>query len=378
MNVRRDENGAVAVIVALMSVALFVIASFAVDFGHAYTTKRQLSTAADSAALAAARYYATQSGNCTQLSNPLDPNYTSRMTVAKSTASQYLSDNIGGANLDDLTVSCSPDLKSLDVYFADSRSDTTALAGIAGVSKITTARSATAEVFVPSVGAGALPYMLCYSDIATLQLPGVQKLSYDKNTNACGYYGGNWYTVDCPEDSDNTDQKNLAKFCTDTITAFTTDPPNTYSHDTVAQASAHCDGQPYSGPEGCLRGNSGNIRGTTLLNFWDSILGDNVLMPVIYPGTVTGTGSKTNWPVVGFLAARICGYHWGPNNNQVSGTAVPDCKTTLTTSTGTSTDNYLLLAKSIYTSGGAALGHSGCAVGSPTCDGGNRAVSLIK
>jgi hypothetical protein len=49
-----QERGAVALIVAVLSVLLMVLAAFAVDAANAYAQNRQLSVAADAAALAAA------------------------------------------------------------------------------------------------------------------------------------------------------------------------------------------------------------------------------------------------------------------------------------------------------------------------------------
>ena len=50
---RNDDSGAIAVIVALACVALIGISALAVDVGYWYSTKRQMQTAADSGALAA-------------------------------------------------------------------------------------------------------------------------------------------------------------------------------------------------------------------------------------------------------------------------------------------------------------------------------------
>ena len=52
---RAPETGAIAIIVSLLMVALLIFAAFAVDIGNAYANSRQLSVAADAAAIAAAR-----------------------------------------------------------------------------------------------------------------------------------------------------------------------------------------------------------------------------------------------------------------------------------------------------------------------------------
>ena len=84
---RDDERGAVAIMTALLLVVLLVAAAFAVDAGNAYAQNRQLSVAADAAALAAAAkvgeqlppgdactsaFAASQSGLATQVANDLN------------------------------------------------------------------------------------------------------------------------------------------------------------------------------------------------------------------------------------------------------------------------------------------------------------------
>lgn len=62
----KHDSGAVAILTAILTVALLVMSAFTIDFGMAYATKRQLSTAADSASLAGAAIYKAQfTGACT-------------------------------------------------------------------------------------------------------------------------------------------------------------------------------------------------------------------------------------------------------------------------------------------------------------------------
>lgn len=59
----RDERGAVAILVTVLSVALFGVAALAVDLGHAWATKRVVQRQADVAALAAGSLLPATSGN---------------------------------------------------------------------------------------------------------------------------------------------------------------------------------------------------------------------------------------------------------------------------------------------------------------------------
>lgn len=61
----RDERGAVAIMVAVMAVMLFVVAALVVDLGLARDTKRQSQNAADASALAAGNVLYTTTATCT-------------------------------------------------------------------------------------------------------------------------------------------------------------------------------------------------------------------------------------------------------------------------------------------------------------------------
>jgi len=66
MSRRRDQRGAVAIILALLMVVLCIMAAFVLDFGRAYVNKLQAQTAADAAVLAAGRVLVREarSGDC--------------------------------------------------------------------------------------------------------------------------------------------------------------------------------------------------------------------------------------------------------------------------------------------------------------------------
>jgi Flp pilus assembly protein TadG len=57
---RKDEGGAVLVIVALSLIALFAMAVISIDVGGVYAARRSMVNAADAAALAAAQTCITQ------------------------------------------------------------------------------------------------------------------------------------------------------------------------------------------------------------------------------------------------------------------------------------------------------------------------------
>jgi hypothetical protein len=90
---QRNERGAVALIVGLLSLVLMGISAFTVDFGMAYATKRQLSSASDAAALAADIVYKTDyKGLCTVPGN--DPNNPVAANAGVRAAAEAAADNL--------------------------------------------------------------------------------------------------------------------------------------------------------------------------------------------------------------------------------------------------------------------------------------------
>src|SRR3954471_2769676 len=94
----RDDRGAVAAVVAILSLVFLLIAAFTVDAGRAYVQKRQLSTSADAASLAAARVYSGYTGTCAQLSNQSLPTSAAAYAAAQTAANAARGDNISGAS----------------------------------------------------------------------------------------------------------------------------------------------------------------------------------------------------------------------------------------------------------------------------------------
>ncbi|MFM7059715.1 MAG: pilus assembly protein TadG-related protein [Actinomycetes bacterium] len=96
---RRDvdghrQRGAVAVLVALLSVVLMSLVAFAIDLGYAWQTQRSMVKATDAAALAAARTAREAAlANGGGLSSGVCP------TAVASTANQYLDANRSGASM---------------------------------------------------------------------------------------------------------------------------------------------------------------------------------------------------------------------------------------------------------------------------------------
>ena len=86
-----DDDGAVAVIVAILAVVLFGMAAFAVDMGIAYASKRELSVTSDAAALAGAQAAGTKLQELYPTGTSCDAAVATNLTSAATTAILFIS-----------------------------------------------------------------------------------------------------------------------------------------------------------------------------------------------------------------------------------------------------------------------------------------------
>jgi hypothetical protein len=87
----RDERGAIAILVAVVSLVLFVTAALVIDLGLARDTRRQAQNAADASALAAANALFPMSGNCEPPGGGTAPCFDDAVAAAK----DYAAENYG-------------------------------------------------------------------------------------------------------------------------------------------------------------------------------------------------------------------------------------------------------------------------------------------
>jgi hypothetical protein len=388
-----EERGAVAVTVALLMVVLVGIGAFTIDFGMSYVSTRQLQTASDSAALAAASKYGELNGSCATLAG----DSAARASV-QTAVKNYRLENRAGSTGSITSVACSPDGKALDITYKSAGRTESALGGIFGQGNgYDTAKSATARVQVPTGGIGVRPYALCGSilpSVTTFPSPVFRMDLPSTGNSLCpgASSSGNWWSIDCPEAPSNSNTylgQATLNGCTSPINIVPNQAPRTgstlrnYLINSCPAKSSYC-----------LGANSGNLGGTPILNAWSSLVmaRERILLPV-FCGTpapcdqaavVNAGGNNAIYPVQALVGVIVCGYHFGTNNNQNSA-AIPmdgDCgglnnPNNLTAAPGSNQDNYLLLrAVRLQISGGS--GDPQCALGDTSCDYGNRAVSLVK
>lgn len=401
---RRDETGATALLVGAMAVVLVLMASFTVDFGMAYVSKRQLQTAADGASLAAAATFADLPStlDCEGLLGYVNPSTgVSAKQIALDVADEVLEENRPGAvrvnTAEDDIFDCPDDGSWLSVTIEAEGETDVALGGVAGVSQIRTHRSATATLDAPDTALGVRPYMICSTQLPT-SIPDTapRKIVFPKKTGdtgppedktpgpkdpkgpkdpadpdpvpsddpllGCPYAGGNWFTVDCPHDKngDNGDlAENTLEGCDSPISRVSPQgaPPNALRESLLPACEPVDDWD-----EDCLTANPGDPNGEKVRKAWDTLIGKEIVLPV-FCGSVcddpatpdieeTGwkdQGNNTAYPVYRLAGVKVCAWHWSSKHSDPYNTIFPDvtdddpCRNA-DASAGDPNENYLMVA----------------------------------
>ena len=370
----RDDEGAVAVLVALLLVVLVGMGAFTTDFGTAYVSKRQLQSSADAGSLAAAQELGKYPGTCTEVAN--SPTARAAALVA---AEQYASANrAGDRTRTDWRVACSADGKSIEVTYANAATTPRFLGAIFGSQAYRAERTATAAVGVPRGGYGLRPYFVCLSDAQALRAApaSAPPVRVAFPNASCGNQPGNWYTADCPEDGQGNGTPVLAVNtrigCESTVLAVDTTAAAGDPAAITQLLLAACAGTPtLSGERGCLTGNTGNLPSNPIETEWDGLLGRQIALPVFQPGTVVGTGNNARYPVQAILGVTVCGYKW----NSKSGRSTASVCNGVTFPSGN--DNYLWLRFTPQQVSGSNVPYV-CPLGDSSCDLGARSVRLVK
>ena len=386
----RSERGAIAVLTVALTFVTMLTSAFAVDLGMAYTSKRQLQTAADSAVLAAAAVYAKYPGTCADLV----ANATYR-AQAQAAADSYRTENRSGSAGTPIAPACNSQ-GELEVGYAATGSTATTFANLVGIDSISTGRSAKALVDVPtSISYGIRPYALCSADLPTGPAPSTvvevkpPGQAHGGSSCASGQSPGNWWFNVCDIQGGGTSQGSpsdmanaIVNGCTNTIRIVTPQDKTTPSTLSTSLTAKCTSGFAYSST--CLQGDTGNssLSNNTAYSAWNSVLGKTIYLPVFCsdptcaPDTVNGNGSNVYYPVYSIASVVVCGYHLYDKNNQVSNTG--DCAGNTWTKTVIESrdkkDIYLYL-KFVRVLTSQDQTTSDCALGT-SCDGGLRRVRL--
>lgn len=389
-----DQQGAVAIVVAISLVVLLGIAAFSVDFGLSYTNTRQLQTAADSAVLAAASTYVDAPGDCATLA--ADATLEADALVA---ARALMEDNHENA----VEVPGSFDVRcsatgGVEVEWANLDTTPVGLGGVFGREEIQAERRAVASLEVAGgVVEHLRPYFMCSLDLPSSAGPFPTKVSYIGGVTNGGDYApgcpepsGNWWTINCPEDLGNNGdgalRNAISNGCQYPLEVVQDPVPAPPDDDGLEAACPPVSPASADVPDDCLEANPGNITNQQAIR-WRTVIDNQelVIFPVFCggddctpdPALIFQGGNNAQYPIHSFAAARVCGFHFG--NREYQPALAGPCANNpdgLTVTAGGSSSHYMLASfERVQVSG--SVQPAGCALGDASCDGGLRQVLLI-
>lgn len=312
LSVSRDDDGAVAIMVALFAVMLIVVAAFTTDFGMAYAQRQALATGADSAALAVVHEkYTSQTVNPTRTCSQLlaedptlaaasPPKDAATIALAQVNANAPFNATIPASDVT-TTLSCDSTAKVLQVSVKVNRTISPILGSVLGASPMHIDRTAVAALGVVNEVRGLSPIALCtnqanaivaahVADAAVPRADRAQLVAAQKvwgSGSQCGAAdgSGNWGWLDFGQgNGESALGAMITSSYSGTLTLNPTAPPS-YS----------MDGTP---------GNRAN--GNPVHGGMSTIMDKTVTFPVY--STVTGNGANAHYTVIGFLSVKLCGY----------------------------------------------------------------------
>ncbi len=388
---QKDERGAVAMLVAVMTVVLMVISAFVIDLGMAYVSKRQLQTSSDAAALAAARVYADEPGNCATLAAD-----GALLAEAQAAADDYRERNRPDSNQEEFDVGCNDEGELTVTYVSTGETATGFARLVPGIGdSITTGRLAEATVDVARSGSGMRPMAICSSQLpADWQNAGVVRISFPgptgwtPPTNCPVPSGptGNWWTLDCPEDrtgGTSTLAEMILNGCEEPVSIVPNQPAGPVPLTTHLITS--CPSAPIHS-ETCLSGDPGQLDAGQIEDAWRALMDNEtkVFLPIFCGSpdcagsTIFGMGTNAVFPVYKLAGMQVCGFHFNrvPASNQGANPTGDCAGLPINPLTDNTRDNYLLVKFSVVMVSGGTESND-CGLGD-SCDTGLRRVHLSK
>lgn len=393
MHKRTDEQGAVAILVAILAVFVVGLSAFTVDLGSAYISNRNLQKAADAGALAGAQALTKYAGTCDNVrSNTTAVGAAHQAAIA--IAKKNYPDASWVENTTFWSVKCDPKLKVLVVTFGNLGTTKNRFAGaFGGASSITTGRDSVSTVDVaPGAGDSVRPLALCSAAVGN-SVPGdFVRIYYPgngtKSPPQCPkpQSPGNWWTLDCPEErtgSTQTLEDQIMNGCKDRVTVIPgQNNANTPGSLTVTLEAA-CPSAP-SGSETCMSGDPGSLDSGHIADAWKYLVQTEKVSifpvfctePQCSADTTSGSGTNTVFPVYKLVAAVVCGYHFSKQEkfHSTTGQCAGNPYLAADDPDDTNANNYIVLKYiNARTSGSNVEGE--CALGA-SCDGGLRRTRL--
>ncbi len=333
----RDEKGVVALIVAVLAGVLLIASAFVVDLGVAYTSKRQLQTAADAAALAAAKRFAAEPGTCAQLK----ANFSAAAAAVAEGIAEVNRPQQTKEAFDVTCLTSGPYKGALQVTYRASGQTPTVFGGSVVGDKIVATGEASAVVYVPGSDLGMRPYGMCSLDVppvASMPTGVVEVKAPGQAWGGSGcpsaQTGGNWWFMSCPGTSSagmNPHEiadaiRNGCPIGAVAVSPQTPSPASALSASLTVDCNSQADVDLW-----CLDADTGNssLQNPDPVSAWADILGKTITVPVFCtaptcdPSTVDGTGTQRVYPVFKLAAVVVCGYHMYDKGSGSSNTG--DC-----------------------------------------------------
>jgi len=309
-----DDSGVVLIWVAAGLVALLGFAAFAVDLGHAYAVKRQLSVVADGAALAGAQEAGLQYKTLGGCNSALQG-------AAVGAAQANYAANVPHGGPDALpsgavTVTC-PDANggvTVEVTLDESSgvSVDTTFGQVLGVATMHPGAAAAADVYGARELAGMRPFTVCLSDADDAAANGGTHQSVYKNQNSdpdgsCNPTGapGNWgYATFGLGNSDKT----VVCLVKNGYPGYDDGDCKQLPNDLGGvDVGAPDDPEPSDGYTGnSIQGNPNTESAD--VQALNSIVGETILLPVAGDSTWTGNGNNATYGGMGAIAVEFCGW----------------------------------------------------------------------
>ena len=303
--VRRIEDGAVAVMVAMLSIVLFTAAAFVTDFGMAYQNQRSVQNGADAAALAVGQRIALDAAP-TSTCPQIEQTYDSDATLRADALSRVRQNSSAEANLaatDGYRVRCEivNGTKTVVVQVQGELRSPTFFSHLLGVNGIDVRNAARVIVGPAGTVVGLRPFAICQaiSDQVKNHPDTTFIVPVTNENTGCGITAGNWAMLDFDGGANpNVDMRKWIK--------------DGYEGPVKASPPVWIDGDP---------GFDVNAAGAEM-NHMMSL--DAVALPV-YDTFNDGGGNNAKLRIVGFITAMPCRYKINNMTGPAAGSVNPGC-----------------------------------------------------
>ncbi|HZJ06955.1 MAG TPA: pilus assembly protein TadG-related protein [Nocardioidaceae bacterium] len=286
----KDERGAVAIMVAILSVVLIGVLAFVADFGMAYAHNRSLQNGADAAALAAAQEILEGSSgtdDCGEMVSTTPDASSTATTIFNENA--HLEASLAGGGI---AVACNDPILPNRVVVTATGEQTSPgfFGGIFGAGDIGLTQTATAVVGPAGTVLGMRPFAVCeaVADLRNTAPTTVVTIDFDNADVGCGTASGNFGTLDIEGGTGSPGTSEVREWIEDGYPdPVSTIPPFSFEGRTGTPSNDYSDQ-------------------------FEGILDDPIVLPVY--DVRSGSGSNAIYNITGFVSVQVCAVKLGPSS----------------------------------------------------------------